>query len=62
MKTLDKNLEVKMVNIFSRVMIKLSGEALTWFNKEFGIDSDVVDKIAIRCCKCSKEIIKKYVL
>ena len=31
---------------FSRVMIKLSGEALLG-NKEFGIDSDIVDKIAL---------------
>ena len=33
-------------NIFTRVMIKLSGEALLG-NKEFGIDSEIVDKITL---------------
>ena len=45
MKTADTDLN-QIKNIFSRVMIKLSGEALLG-NKEFGIDSDIVDKIAI---------------
>jgi uridylate kinase len=44
MKTADTDLN-QVKNIFSRVMIKLSGEALLG-NNEFGIDSDVVDKIA----------------
>lgn len=43
METKDNNINNKK-NIFSRVMIKLSGEALLG-NKEFGIDSDIVDKI-----------------
>ena len=43
MVTKDKNIH-ESKSIFSRVMIKLSGEALLG-NKEFGIDSDVVDKI-----------------
>ncbi|MDG2268007.1 MAG: UMP kinase [Alphaproteobacteria bacterium] len=45
MKTVDTDLN-QIKSIFSRVMIKLSGEALLG-NKEFGIDSDIVDKIAI---------------
>ena len=43
METKDNNINNKK-NIFSRVMIKLSGEALLG-NKEFGIDSDIVNKI-----------------
>ena len=43
METKDNKINNKK-NFFSRVMIKLSGEALLG-NKEFGIDSDIVDKI-----------------
>jgi len=52
MKTADTDLN-QMKNIFSRVMIKLSGEALLG-NKEFGIDSDIVDKIAIDVVNIAK--------
>ena len=52
MKTADTDLN-QMKNIFSRVMIKLSGEALLG-NKEFGIDSDIVDKIAIDIVNIAK--------
>ena len=52
MKTADTDLN-QMINIFSRVMIKLSGEALLG-NKEFGIDSDIVDKIAIDIVNIAK--------
>ena len=42
-----KNIDIKKKkNLFSRVMIKLSGEALLG-DKEFGIDSDTVDKITL---------------
>ena len=42
-----KNIDTKKKkNLFSRVMIKLSGEALLG-DKEFGIDSDIVDKITL---------------
>ena len=43
--------------IFSRVMIKLSGEALLG-SKEFGIDSDVVDKIALDVVNVAKNNIE----
>jgi len=43
MATIDKNM-IDNNNIFSRIMIKLSGEALLG-NKEFGIDSEIVDRI-----------------
>ena len=52
METRDKNINNKK-NIFSRVMIKLSGEALLG-NKEFGIDSDIVDKITCDIVALSK--------
>ena len=52
MKTADTDLN-QMKNIFSRVMIKLSGEALLG-NKEFGIDSNIVDKIAIDVVNIAK--------
>ena len=52
MKTNDKNINNKK-NIFSRVMIKLSGEALLG-NKEFGIDSDIVNKITHDIVSLSK--------
>tara|TARA_Y100001960_G_scaffold44055_1_gene43788 strand:- start:3370 stop:4113 length:744 start_codon:yes stop_codon:yes gene_type:complete len=52
METRDKNINNKK-NIFSRVMIKLSGEALLG-NKEFGIDSDIVDKITYDIVALSK--------
>ena len=52
METKDNNINNKK-NIFSRVMIKLSGEALLG-NKEFGIDSDVVDKITYDIVALSK--------
>ena len=52
METRDNNLNNKK-NIFSRVMIKLSGEALLG-NKEFGIDSDIVDKITYDIVALSK--------
>ena len=52
METRDNNINNKK-NIFSRVMIKLSGEALLG-NKEFGIDSDVVDKITYDIVALSK--------
>ena len=45
MKTTDTDIKEKK-NLFSRVMIKLSGEALLG-DKEFGIDSDIVDKITL---------------
>ena len=45
MKTKDIDIKKKK-NLFSRVMIKLSGEALLG-DKEFGIDSDTVDKITL---------------
>ena len=45
MEIINKSMPNKK-NIFSRVMIKLSGEALLG-NKEFGIDSNIVDKIAL---------------
>ena len=47
MKTKDIDIKKKKKkNLFSRVMIKLSGEALLG-DKEFGIDSDIVDKITL---------------
>ena len=52
METRDKNINNKK-NIFSRVMIKLSGEALLG-NKEFGIDSNIVDKITYDIVALSK--------
>jgi uridylate kinase len=52
MKTADTDLN-QVKNIFSRVMIKLSGEALLG-NKEFGIDSDIVDKIAVDIVNIAK--------
>ena len=52
METKDNNINNKK-NIFSRVMIKLSGEALLG-NKEFGIDSDIVDKITYDIVALSK--------
>ena len=52
METRDNNINNKK-NIFSRVMIKLSGEALLG-NKEFGIDSDIVDKITYDIVALSK--------
>ena len=52
METIDKNIDDNN-NIFSRIMIKLSGEALLG-NKEFGIDSDIVDKIAIDIVNIAK--------
>ena len=57
MKTLDKDRREEG-KIFSRVMIKLSGEALLG-SKEFGIDSDIVDKIAldvVNVAKNNKEV------
>ena len=45
MKTTDTDKKEKK-NLFSRVMIKLSGEALLG-DKEFGIDSNIVDKITL---------------
>ena len=45
MKTTDTDIKEKK-NLFSRVMIKLSGEALLG-DKEFGIDSNIVDKITL---------------
>jgi uridylate kinase len=53
MKTEDKDIN-QVKNIFSRVMIKLSGEALLG-NKEFGIDSDIVDKIASDVVNIAKD-------
>ena len=52
MKATDKNIKNNN-NIFSRVMIKLSGEALLG-NKEFGIDSEIVDKITSDIVNLSK--------
>ena len=52
METRDNNINNKK-NIFSRVMIKVSGEALLG-NKEFGIDSDIVDKITYDIVALSK--------
>jgi uridylate kinase len=52
MKLNDKNINNKK-NIFSRIMIKLSGEALLG-NKEFGIDSDIVNKITHDIVSLSK--------
>ena len=52
MTTNDKNINNKK-NIFSRIMIKLSGEALLG-NKEFGIDSDIVNKITHDIVSLSK--------
>ena len=52
METKDNNINNKK-NIFSRVMIKLSGEALLG-NKEFGIDSDIVNKITSDIVALSK--------
>ena len=52
METKDNNINNKK-NIFSRVMIKLSGEALLG-TKEFGIDSDIVDKITYDIVALSK--------
>jgi uridylate kinase len=52
MKTADTDLN-QVKNIFSRVMIKLSGEALLG-NKEFGIDSAIVDKIAVDVVNIAK--------
>ena len=52
METKDKNIN-NINNIFSRVMIKLSGEALLG-NKEFGIDSDIVNKITADIVSLSK--------
>ena len=52
MKAADTDLN-QVKNIFSRVMIKLSGEALLG-NKEFGIDSAIVDKIAVDVVNIAK--------
>jgi len=52
METKDKSIHDKK-NIFSRIMIKLSGEALLG-KKEFGIDSDIVDKITYDIVSLSK--------
>jgi len=52
MKLNDKNINNKK-NIFSRIMIKLSGEALLG-NKEFGIDSHIVNKITHDIVSLSK--------
>ena len=52
MKTKDIDIKKKK-NLFSRVMIKLSGEALLG-DKEFGIDSDIVDKIALDIVNIAK--------
>lgn len=52
MKLNDKNINNKK-NIFSRIMIKLSGEALLG-NKEFGINSDIVNKITHDIVSLSK--------
>ena len=56
MKTTDTDIS-KKDNFFSRVMIKLSGEALLG-SKEFGIDSDVVDKIALDVVNVAKNNIE----
>ena len=56
MKTADTDIS-KKDNFFSRVMIKLSGEALLG-SKEFGIDSDVVDKIALDVVNVAKKKIE----
>ena len=56
MKTADTDIS-KKDNFFSRVMIKLSGEALLG-SKEFGIDSDVVDKIALDVVNVAKNNIE----
>ena len=56
MKTADTDISQKD-NFFSRVMIKLSGEALLG-SKEFGIDSDVVDKIALDVVNVAKSNIE----
>ena len=53
MKTKDLDIKKKK-NLFSRVMIKLSGEALLG-DKEFGIDSDIVDKIALDIVNIAKK-------
>ena len=53
MKTTDTDIKEKK-NLFSRVMIKLSGEALLG-DKEFGIDSDIVDKIALDIVNIAKK-------
>ena len=53
MKTLDKDRREEG-KFFSRVMIKLSGEALLG-SKEFGIDSDIVDKIALDVVNVAKK-------
>ena len=50
--TINISRELKNNNLFSRIMIKLSGEALLG-KKEFGIDSGVVDKIAKDIAKIS---------
>jgi len=56
MKTTDTDIKEKK-NLFSRVMIKLSGEALLG-DKEFGIDSDIVDKIALDIVNIAKNNIE----
>ena len=56
MKTADTDISQKD-NFFSRVMIKLSGEALLG-SKEFGIDADVVDKIALDVVNVAKNNIE----
>jgi len=56
MKTTDTDIKEKK-NLFSRVMIKLSGEALLG-DKEFGIDSDIVDKIALDIVNITKNNIE----
>lgn len=45
---------IKNKHLFGRIMIKLSGEALLG-NKEFGIDSNIVDKIAQDITEISKK-------
>jgi len=56
MKTADTDISQEG-KLFSRVMIKLSGEALLG-SKEFGIDSDVVDKIALDVVNVAKNNIE----
>ena len=56
MKTTDTDISQEG-KLFSRVMIKLSGEALLG-SKEFGIDSDVVDKIALDVVNVAKNNIE----
>ena len=46
--------DTKESKLFTRIMIKLSGEALLG-KKEFGIDSDIVDEISEDICKISKK-------